>query len=190
MVEVELHPKTPAALLIPFAIHTAILIFVHLFSLMIATQILPELEAVSAFAQPHMHISPAAVKIAKSWPVQVCWILSNMIGIALFAVELILVAYVKFYPVDDSVKDRLHVGTGTLVIVLLMSLFSVPFVVIFFRSISKQKIQLHEASLRKAKELLDNINQATATSDKDSWSVDSYHTSGSPGRTENESTEV
>lgn len=179
MVEVDLEPNTPTALLVPFAMHTALLICVHLFSLMLATRLLPELEAISA----HPYLNPAVVKLAKSWPIQLCWVLSNIVGIVLFVVELVLVAYVKFYPVTDGMQNRLHVGTGTLAIVVFLSFLIVPFIVIFFRSISKLHIKLQEQRLERARIMLDNINQTAVQLDRDSLveseSVASYHTTGS-----------
>ena len=175
MVEVDVDLNTPPSLLIPFAMHTAVLIFVHLFSLLVATQLLPELEA--TLNQPRLGLG--ITRLAKGWPVQVCWFLSNIIGIVLFLVELILVAYVKFFPVEDSSADRLHVGTGTLLVISILSLVSIPFVVMLFRSISKHKMRHHEHSLDRAKELLDTINQrAIAGGDVDTDS-ESYRTSGS-----------
>lgn len=156
MVEVELDQKTPSAILIPFAMLTAVLIFVHLFSLVIATRLLPELEA--ACHNPHLSISLTITR-GNSWPVQLVWYMSNIVGIALFLVELVLVAYVKFYPYDESVTDRIYIGTATLLVVVVLSLISLPFIVILFRSISKRKIQHHEQTLASAKELLESINQ-------------------------------
>ena len=157
MVEVELDQKTPSAILIPFAMHTALLIFVHLFSLVIATRLLPELEA--AIHQPHLSISLTITK-GNSWPFQLVWYMSNIVGIFLFLVELILVVYVKFYPYDETVTDRVHIGTATLLVVIVLSIVSFPFIVILFRSISKRKIQHHEQRLASAKELLESINQS------------------------------
>ena len=178
MVEVDVDISTPPSILIPFAMHTAVLIFVHLFSLVIATQLLPELEA--TINQPHLGLG--ITRLAKGWPVQICWFLSNIVGIVLFLVEIILVAYVKFYPVKASSADRLHVGTGTLLVISVLSLLSVPFIVMLLRSISKQKIHHHENKLDRAKELLHTINQRAIVSgdlDRDRESVESYHTSGS-----------
>lgn len=176
MVEVEVSEATPPGLLIPFAMHTAILIFIHLFSLVLASRLLPELDAMSA--HPHLGFSGT---LARGWYVQLCWVLSNILGVILFLVELVLVAYVKFFPSNSSENDKLHVGTGTLAVVVVLSILVLPFVVIFFRSISKQKIQLHEQRLAKARQLLENINQAAPTSEQnlDSHSITSYHTSGS-----------
>ena len=152
MVEAEISPLTPTGLLIPFAMLTALLIFVHMASLLIATRLLPELEAI--VKQPSLHSS-----ISKGYtlPVHVVWYLSNIVGIVLFLVELVIVAYVKFYPTTDD-KTSLHVGTATLAVVVVLSVVSLPFIVVFFRSISKKKIQLHEQNLEKARVLLENMN--------------------------------
>lgn len=154
MVEAEISPLTPTGLLIPFAMLTALLIFVHMASLLIATRLLPELEAI--IKQPSLHI-PSSVGKGYTWPVHVVWYLSNIVGIVLFLVELVIVAYVKFYPTTED-KTSLHVGTATLAVVVVLSVVSLPFIVIFFQSISKKKIQLHEQNLEKARVLLENMN--------------------------------
>ena len=154
MVEAEISTETPTALLIPFAMLTALLIFVHMASLLIATRLLPELEAI--IKQPSLHV-PSSISKGYTWPVHMVWYLSNIVGIVLFLVELVIVAYVKFYPTGED-KTSLHVGTATLAVVVVLSVVSLPFIVIFFRSISKKKIQLHEQNLEKARVLLENMN--------------------------------
>lgn len=200
MVEVEIVNHPPTALLIPFAMNTAVLTFVHLFSLMIATRLLPELDAIvldtssSSLSQPYL--SSVAAKLARSWPVQMCWVLSNIVGIVLFITEVVLVAYVKFYPGgDDADPRRLHAGTATLVVVVVLSLIAVPFIVIFFRSVSKQKLQIHEQRLEKARVLFESLKHGRrmheapvqCSSDRahshgdvfDTLSLNSYHSSES-----------
>lgn len=153
MVEAEISPQTPTGILIPFAMLTALLIFVHMASLLIATRLLPELEAI--IKQP-MNLASSFNK-GFTWPVHVVWYLSNIVGIILFLVDLVIVAYVKFFPTAED-ATRIHVGTATLAVVVLLTLVSLPFLVIFFRSISKKKIQLHEENLEKARVLLENMN--------------------------------
>lgn len=162
MVEVDLAKETPPAILIPYAMLTALLIFVHLLSLIIATRLLPELEAF--VSNPNLNV-PQPLSKGYYWPVQLVWYLSNIVGVLLFLVELVLVAYVKFYPYDETVSNRLHVGTATLVVVVILSITSLPFIVIFFRSLSRQKIKFHEQKLEKARTLLDNINQTSNLSE-------------------------
>lgn len=157
MVEIEINTNTPPALLIPFAIHTAVLIFLHLFSLMLATFILPELEAVGDLSNPALYSS--ALKIAKSFTVQLCWILSNIVGIIFFLVEIIFVAFVKFYPAHDSSPDNLHAATATVLILVILSLCGIPVIVYQSRILSKYKIQLHEKRLSQAQQMLADINQ-------------------------------
>ena len=172
MVEAEIGPQTPTGILIPFAMLTALLIFVHMASLLIATRLLPELEAI--IKQP-MHLSSSIYK-GFTWPVHVVWYLSNIVGIILFLVDLVIVAYVKFYPTPED-ATRIHVGTATLAVVVILTLVSLPFLVIFFRSLSKKKIQLHEDILEKARVLLENMN----TPRPSGMSVESgsFNTSGS-----------
>lgn len=162
MVEVDVHEDTPSAILIPYAMLTALLICVHLFSLIIATRLLPELEAF--INNPEVCFPHRIVKRYYSWPVQLVWYLSNIVGVFLFLVELVLVAYVKFFPYSGSVADKLHVGTATLVVVVTLSALAFPFIIVFFRSLSNTKIKLHEQKLEKALILLESINQS-GTSD-------------------------
>ena len=159
--EIEVEPNVPASLLIPFAIHTAVLIFVHLSSLMLATCLLPELEAIGS--TPHPDLYSYALIVAKSFLVQLCWVLSNIIGILLFLIELVLVAFIKFYPVDEQRQNNLHAATATLIVIMLLSLLMVPLIIYYSRSLSKYKIQLHERRLGQAQQMLHDINQQIAT---------------------------
>ena len=127
MVEVELSVQTPSWILIPYAMLTALLICVHLFSLIVATRLLPELEAY--ISKPNLNLPPPISK-GSSWPVHLVWYMSNIVGVLLFLLELVLVAYVKFYPDKEAPSDRIHVGTATLVLVITLSMVSIPFIVI------------------------------------------------------------
>lgn len=176
MVEAEVASHTPPAILIPFAMHTALLTFVHLFSLMLATCLLPQLEALGS--NPNPQLLSSALKIAKSFPVQLCWILSNVIGIVLFMVELVLVAYVKFYPTDDT-PDNLHAGTGTLLLIGFLSVISIPVIVYYFRFFSKHTIQLHEQRLNVAQRMLQDINEQLPYAVPENLSQELY-AAGSP----------
>jgi hypothetical protein len=158
MVEVDLEPGTPSAILVPYAMLTALLICVHLFSLVLATRLLPELEAY--INNPNSNF-PQPISITKgySWPVQLVWYLSNIVGVLLFLVELVMVAYVKFFPQHDTASNRLHVGTATLAMVVTFSAIAIPFIVCFFRSLSNKKIKFHEQKLEKALDLFDSITR-------------------------------
>ena len=162
MVEVDVDPQTPFSILLPFAMLTALLIFVHLLSLIIATRILPELEAF--INNPKLNV-PQPITKGHYWPVQMVWYLSNIVGVLLFLVELVLVAFVKFYPQNVDQKNRIHVGTATLVVVVTLLAASLPFIAIFFRSLSRQKIIYHEEKLERARNLLDTINRSGSITD-------------------------
>ena len=154
MVEAEVGKSTPPALLIPFAMINALLISVHLLSMVIAARLLPELDAI--VAQPHL--IPLAGGLASGWPVQLCWYLSNLIGIGLFLVELILVAYVKFH--SPLSNPRIHGGTATLAVVVVLVLLSAPLLIIFSHSISKKKMGMHEKRLESARNILSTVHHA------------------------------
>ena len=68
-----------------------------------------------------------------------------------------LVAFVKFYP-KGGLESRVFVGTATLAVVFTLLVFSLPFIAVFFRSLSRQKIMYHEEKLERARNLLNSIN--------------------------------
>lgn len=153
MVEAEVGEGAPPALLIPFAMINALLICVHLLSMVIAARLLPELDAI--VAQPHLIM--LAGRLYSGWPVQLCWFLSNMVGMVLFLVELILVTYVKFHaPLSDA---KIHSGTATLSIVVVLCAVSAPLLIFFSHSVSKKKMRMHEQRLEGARHILDTIPQ-------------------------------
>jgi len=135
---------------------TALLIFVHLLSLIIATRILPELEAF--IHNPKLNV-PQPITKGHYWPVQMVWYLSNIVGVLLFLVELVLVAFVKFYP-KSGLESRVFVGTATLAVVFILLVISLPFIAVFFRSLSRQKIMYHEEKLERARNILHSINHS------------------------------
>lgn len=156
MVEIEVSPDTPPGLLIVFAIHSAVLVFIHLLSLMLATFLLPELEAVGNLTSFQQYTS--ALDIAKSFTVQLCWILSNVVGIIFLITEIILVAFVKFYPTEGSSPTNLHAATGTIIVLVILSLLAIPLIIYQSRVIAKHKLRFHERRLGHAQQMLDNMN--------------------------------
>ena len=175
MVEAEVGEGAPPALLIPFAMINALLICVHLLSMVIAARLLPELDAI--IAQPHLIMF--AGRLYSGWPVQLCWFLSNMIGMILFLVELILVAYVKFHaPLSDA---KIHSGTATLAIVVVLFIVSAPLLIIFSYSVSKKKMRMHEQRLEGARHILGTMPRDLG-SDTDLVSVCSSSTTHSVHR--------
>jgi len=114
------------------------------------------------------------------------WYLSNIIGVLLFLVELVLVAFVKFYPKvvkattqipttsnltttpKTDFKDRVFVGTATLSVVFTLLVIFLPFIAIFFRSLSRHKITYQEEEKMEkehALSLLDSLNYSCSLTD-------------------------
>ena len=160
IVEIEIEPAVPIGLLVPFAFVSALLIFVHLLSLMLAICLLPELEALGD--KPHPVLYSYAIVISKSFSVQFCWVLSNIVGILLFLVELVLVAFIKFYPIDEGRSENIYAALCTLLTIVILSVLMIPVLVYYSRGLAKYKIQLHERQLIQAQEIIQGINQRNA----------------------------
>ncbi|XP_019848729.1 PREDICTED: protein orai-2-like [Amphimedon queenslandica] len=152
LVEIEVSPTTPVPLLIIFAMHSAVLVFIHLLSLMLATFLLPELEAAGTG-----DIS-SSLDIAKSFTVQLCWVLSNVIGIILLITEIILVAFVKFYPTETSEHESIHAATATILILFVLCVMAVPLIIYQSRVVAKHKLKFHERGLGRARQMLEDMN--------------------------------
>ena len=162
IVEIEIEPGTPVGLLVPFAIISAILIFVHLLSLMLAIYLLPELESLGGTGHPP-ELYTYGLVVAKSFSIQFCWVLSNIVGILLFLVELVLIGFIKFYPIDAERSNNIYAAVCMLVTIILLSVFMSPVILYYMRSLSKFKLQLHQEQLNRAQRLLEGIHQHSPT---------------------------
>lgn len=157
MVEVELEDDHSNGLLIPFAIFTSILIFVHLFSLMLATYMLPELDALAAVPRAELTRRPG--NIAQGFCVKMTWILSHALGIILFLVQFVLLAFVKFYPVNRETEDRYQAAMAAgIVIITLTVAATLATLVWYYRSYVQRNVKGHVEALRDADNLLQQVN--------------------------------
>ena len=157
MVEVELNNSHSNGLLIPFAIFTSILIFVHVFSLMLATHMLPELDALSAI--PHVQLTRRPGNVAQGFCIKMTWFLSHTLGIVLFLVQFVLLAFVKFYPINDNTEDRYHAAIAAgVVIISLTVLVSLATLVWYYRSYVHHNVKGHVEALHAAHNLLQQLN--------------------------------
>ena len=127
---------------------------------MLAICLLPELEALGG--TPHPVLYNYGLVVAKSFSVQFCWVLSNIIGILLFLFELVLIAFIKFYPVDSDRSNNIYAAACMLVTIFVLSVVMSPMLVYYMRNLSKYKIQLHQEQLNHAQRLLEGINQQNA----------------------------
>ena len=154
MVEVELNSSHENGLLIPFAIFTSILIFVHVLSLMLATHMLPELDALSAI--PHVQLTRRPGNVAQGFCIKMTWFLSHILGIILFLVQFVLLAFVKFY---DGTEDRYHAAIAAgVVIISLTVLVSLATLVWYYRSYVHHNVKGHVEALHVANHLLQQLN--------------------------------
>jgi uncharacterized membrane protein len=123
---------------------------------MLATCLLPELEAISVLPVSVL-AQNGSLNIAKLFTIQLCWVLSNIIGIIIFTSEVCLVAFVKFY--SPTQMDNIHAGTATVIIVLILAVLAVPLIVYQSRTISKNKMKLHQGQLEQARDMLEAMHQ-------------------------------
>jgi len=111
MVEVTLDNGVPYpnTLLILFSCVTTLLVIVHLFSLMIATCILPNIEAAVGIrkwsASPHNKFQAQ---------IEVAWVLSTGFGLVLFLIEVALLIWIKFWTImDHGAVEKASIETTT-----------------------------------------------------------------------------
>ena len=157
MVDMKLEDRHPNSLLIPFAVITSILVFVHLFALMLATYMLPELDAVVSV--PNKELTRRPSNIAQGICVKMTWILSHVLGIFLFLVQFILLAVVKFYPINIETEDRYKAAIATGVIIVTLTLGTVLAMLVWYRHwYVRRNIKGQMDTLRIADTILQEVN--------------------------------
>ena len=172
MVEVEIGESYDLHLLMIFAMSTAVLVFVHLLSLLIATCLLPDLDALAAI--PKAQLAQNSAHISRSCCVSFSWFLSHIVGIPLFFIEVIILSYVKFYsrgtPQPVSIVnmtgghelpepgDKIHAATAATVTIVLLVIVALPFVTCYFRHFYRRRLKLQRRQLDKAEELFRRLH--------------------------------
>jgi len=157
MVEVELEDQHSDGLLIPFAIVTAILIFVHMLSLVLATYMLPELDALAAI--PRVQLTRRPMNIARSMCIKITWFLSHGLGIFLFLVEFVLISFVKFYPVNSDTRLRYRAAIAGGSVMLGLSVGAAMATICYYRySYIHRNVHGHNEALQRAENILQQLN--------------------------------
>lgn len=156
MVEVELEEEHSNGLLIPFAIVTSILIFVHMLALVMATYMLPELDALASIPREQFMRRP--MNIARGVCVKITWFLSHVLGIFLFLVEFVVLAFVKFYPFNKETRHRYQAGIAAGVVMLVLSIIAALIALIYYRfSYVHRNVHAHRETLAQAESILQKL---------------------------------
>ncbi|XP_072098963.1 protein orai-2 isoform X1 [Mobula birostris] len=174
-VQLEMDYTYPKFLLIAFSACTTVLVAVHLFALLISTCILPNVEAVSNIhnlnsvnESPHERMH---------YYIELAWGFSTALGIILFLMEVVLLCWIKFLPVDsnrrknekNSVAESGERHTGrdaaltSTIIMAPVGLIFVIFTIHFYRSLVGHKTERHNQEieeLHKLKVQLDGHDRA------------------------------
>ncbi|CAG7725492.1 unnamed protein product [Allacma fusca] len=163
-VELQIRKCTSPILLTSFAVTTALLVTTTMLSIMIATCILPHLEAVAKLDSIHlMKESPHEALIKY---IDLSWVLANTFSILLFIVDVILLCWIKF---EDLVVCIAFTSIMIPVLILL-----IIFSLIFYR----QSVQ-HQYDDRRRKcdelEILNELLNNRSTSNNNSR-VPSFNT--------------
>ena len=186
MVEVEIGEDYNLGLLVVFAMCTAVLVFVHLLSLLIATCLLPDLDALAAI--PKAQLARNSAHISRSCCVSFSWFLSHIVGIPLFFVEVIILSFVKFFshvppsvPPSESIVNatshneeprsvdmKIHAGTAAAVTIIVLAIVALPFVTCYFRHFYRHRLKLQRRQLDEAEELFRRLDTKSSPIQEDS----------------------
>ena len=104
----------PLPLLITFGVVTTLLVAVHLSALMIASCILPHIDAVALSEERDIESINDSPHDKMVFFIEISWIFSNIIGIVLFLSEIGLLTWVKFWQIGDSCSsgEEIHNEKG------------------------------------------------------------------------------
>ncbi|XP_034406582.1 protein orai-2 [Cyclopterus lumpus] len=176
MVEVELKMQYnyPSALLIAFSVCTTVLVAVHLFALLISTCILPNVEAVSNIH--NLNSVSESPHERMHYFIELAWGFSTALGILLFLVEVVLLCWMKFLPVDQKVEPTpanvygnnsgWQAALASTIIMVPVGVIFVVFTIHFYRSLVSHKTERHHEEieeLHKIKVQLDGHERGLQT---------------------------
>ncbi|XP_026226785.1 protein orai-2 [Anabas testudineus] len=173
-VQLEMQYSYPRVLLIAFSVCTTVLVAVHLFALLISTCILPNVEAVSNIH--NLNSVSESPHERMHYYIELAWGFSTALGILLFLVEVMLLCWIKFLPLD---KNPTPVPTTPLpqdigwqaalastIIMAPVGVIFVVFTIHFYRSLVRHKTERHHQEieeLHKIKVQLDGQERGLLT---------------------------
>ncbi|KAH6946184.1 hypothetical protein HPB50_012025 [Hyalomma asiaticum] len=133
LVEIQLSKGIPPPLLVAFSVCTTLLVSVHMLALMIATCILPNLEATASVnsitavsESPHekMHLY-----------IETAWVFSTVFGIFLFMAEIAILSWVVFQAYSRNA------ALAAIIILVPVAVVFVLFAVHFYRQLVTHKFE-------------------------------------------------
>lgn len=144
-VELEISNCASQTLLVSFAVATACLVSTTMISIMIATCILPHVEAAVKMKPPddapNKGARQLAISLAASYPhdalvsyVDLAWFLANTLSIFLFIVDVILLCWIKF-PYTPAVC----ITVIMIPVLILLCVFSI----VFYRQTVHHQIEIY-----------------------------------------------
>ncbi|TNN79195.1 Protein orai-2 [Liparis tanakae] len=166
-VELEMEYSYPSALLIAFSVCTTVLVAVHLFALLISTCILPNVEAVSNIH--NLNSVSESPHERMHYFIELAWGFSTALGILLFLVEVVLLCWIKFLPVDSGgarkappccvnatgagatptppTNSGWHAALASTIIMVPVGVIFVVFTIHFYRSLVTHKTERHHEEI-------------------------------------------
>lgn len=130
-VELDVSKTSSDLLLVAFTVTTAILVSTTMFSILIATCLLPHIDAVTKLN---------SIDIAKDsphddliWYIDLAWFLANTVSICLFILDVVLLSWIKF-----KTLPAICITSIMIPVLLLLCVFSM----IFYRQTVHHQIDL------------------------------------------------
>ncbi|XP_068456802.1 protein orai-2 [Clinocottus analis] len=177
-VQLEMQYNYSPVLLIAFSVCTTVLVAVHLFALLISTCILPNVEAVSNIH--NLNSVSESPHERMHYFIELAWGFSTALGILLFLVEVVLLCWIKFLPVDSGGNKKekpleprsapqfsgWQAALASTIIMVPVGVIFVVFTIHFYRSLVRHKTERHNEEieeLHKIKVQLDGHERGLQT---------------------------
>ncbi|XP_062310432.1 calcium release-activated calcium channel protein 1-like [Osmerus eperlanus] len=153
MVEMDLESTDPYPrwLLVAFSACTTTLVAVHLFALVISTCLLPHFDALARLDIKNLGFE-SPQKSLHSY-VEAAWILSTVVGTLLSLVEVVLVVWIKFLPLNPNNMEKNDMSSSEAAItsssiMLAVGLLFIVFAVHFYYTLVVHKTDCQTEKLK------------------------------------------
>ena len=147
--------KVPLPLLLIFIIVTTLLVSVHMLALMIATCILPHIDAVAAIHDGHSPVYYDSPHEKMRHYTSIAWSFSTVIGIFLFLLELSIIVWVKFWDIYGG-----WVAIASTIMLMPVIAAFIFFAFHFYRKLVAYKFEKTERVLHELEILAERIHES------------------------------